>query len=124
MALNFAGDNAFPRQAHMPPRPPGLEAEVKRWSDVLHQVRPAWCYLHPGPGIAELMAEAATLGTRVALDTNFGEIDAFAETVVECARLADLFLPTEEELLRLTGAPDLATGGDRRRLGLVPRFWW
>jgi len=56
------------------------------------------------------MAEAHTLGTRVALDTNFGEIDAFAETVVQCARLADLFLPTEEELLRLTGAPDLAGG--------------
>jgi sugar/nucleoside kinase (ribokinase family) len=108
VALNFDGDRAF--ISHMPPRPPGHEVEVKRWSEVLQRVQPAWCYLHPGPGIAELMAEAHTVGTRVALDTNFGEIDAFAETVVQCARLADLFLPTEEELLRLTGAPDLAGG--------------
>jgi sugar/nucleoside kinase (ribokinase family) len=108
VALNFDGDRAF--ISHMPPRPPGQEAEVKRWSDVLQRVRPAWCYLHAGPGIAELMAKAATVGTKVALDTNFGEIDAFAETVVECARLAELFLPTEEELLRLTGAPGLSAG--------------
>jgi sugar/nucleoside kinase (ribokinase family) len=106
VALNFNGDRAF--ISHMPPRPPGQEAEVKRWSEVLERVRPAWCYLHPGPGVAELMAEASTIGARVALDTNFGEIDAFAETVLQCAQMADLFLPTEEELLRLTGAPDLA----------------
>ncbi len=108
VALNFDSDRAF--ISHMPPRPPGHEVEVKRWSEVLQRVRPAWCYLHAGPGIAALMAEAHTVGTRVALDTNFGEIDDFAETVVQCARLADLFLPTEEELLRLTGAPDLAGG--------------
>ena len=117
VALNFDGDRAF--ISHMPPRPPGHEVEVKRWSEVLQRVRPAWCYLHAGPGIAELMAEAHTVGTRVALDTNFGEIDDFAETVVQCARLADLFLPTEEELLRLTGAPDLA-GGIALAEGVVP----
>jgi sugar/nucleoside kinase (ribokinase family) len=105
VALNFNGDRAF--ISHMPPQPPRQEAEVKRWAEVLRRVRPAWCYLHPGPGVAELMAVAATTGTRVALDTNFGEIDAFAETVVQCAQMADLFLPTEEELLRVTGAPDL-----------------
>lgn len=108
VALNFNGDRAF--ISHMPPEPPGQEAEVKRWAEVLRRVRPAWCYLHPGPGVAELMAVAATTGTRVALDTNFGEIDAFAQTVVQCAKLADLFLPTEEELLRLTGATDLPSG--------------
>ncbi len=106
VALNFDGDRAF--ISHMPPRPLGQEAEVKRWAEVLQRVRPAWCYLHADPGVAELMAVAATTGTRVALDTNFGEIDAFAGTVVQCAQMADLFLPTEEELLRLTGAPDLA----------------
>jgi sugar/nucleoside kinase (ribokinase family) len=108
VALNFNGDRAF--ISHMPPKPPGQGAEVKRWAEVLRRVRPAWCYLHPGPGVAELMAVAATTGTRVALDTNFGEIDAFAQTVVQCAKLADLFLPTEEELLRLTGAADLPSG--------------
>jgi sugar/nucleoside kinase (ribokinase family) len=94
VALNFDGDRAF--ISHMPPRPPGQEADVKRWSEVLQRVRPAWCYLHPGPGVAELMAEAGRIGTRVALDTNFGEIDAFAETVVQWPGLLTFSCPLKK----------------------------
>ena len=102
VALNFDGDRAF--ISHMPPRPAGETQEIERWSEVLHEVRPAWCYVHPRPGMVDLVRQARSVGTRIALDTNFGEIDAFPATVIECARLADVFLPTEQELLRLTGS--------------------
>jgi sugar/nucleoside kinase (ribokinase family) len=105
VALNFDGDRAF--ISHMPPRPPGEPQEVERWSEILRRVRPAWCYIHPGPDVVDLLRQARSVGTRIALDTNFGEIDAFAATVIECARLADVFLPTEQELLRLTGSASL-----------------
>ena len=38
---------------------------------------------------------------------NFGSIERYPNEVVECARMADLFLPNEEELLRLTRLDDL-----------------
>jgi sugar/nucleoside kinase (ribokinase family) len=98
-------DRAF--VSHMPPRPPGPVPEVGRWLEVLRQIRPAWCYMHASPGVEDFLHEARALGTRVALDLNFGVIDDHPEAVVRCARLADVFLPNEEELRRLTRSEDL-----------------
>jgi sugar/nucleoside kinase (ribokinase family) len=106
VVLNYDGDRAF--ISHMPPRPAEEVPEAERWLAVLREVRPAWCYMHPGRYALPLLKEARALGTRVALDVNFGEIDDFGDVVVECARLADVFVPNEEELLRLTKSADLA----------------
>ncbi len=104
VVLNYDTDRAF--LSYMPPRPAGEPAETERWSAVLAEHRPAWCYLHAGPGIEELMAQAHAQGTRVALDVNYGEIDENPDEVVRCARLADLFVPNEGELARLTKEDD------------------
>jgi len=102
VVLNFDGDRAF--ITYLPPRRrPG----AKHWHEVLRSYRPAWCYLHPGPGVARLLRAARSLGIRVALDVNLEEIAAYPATVLSCARLADLFLPNEEELLRLARASSL-----------------
>ena len=105
VVLNFNGDRAF--VSHMPPAPPEVVPEIERWLEILQRVRPSWCYLHANDRVAGLLGQARALGTLVALDLNFGAIDRYPEAVVECARLADLFVPNEEELLRLTGMEDL-----------------
>jgi sugar/nucleoside kinase (ribokinase family) len=110
--LNFNGDRAF--ISHMPQVPAGVVPQVEHWREILQRVRPAWCYVHPNePQIVGLLEAAHAVGTRVALDVNVGEISDFGEDVVRCARLADVFLPNEEELRRLTGAEDLASAIDR-----------
>jgi sugar/nucleoside kinase (ribokinase family) len=111
VVLNFHGDRAF--ISHLPPRPTPAVPEPERWLEILHRVRPSWCYLHPGPYVIDLLREARAVGTRVALDVNLGEIDDFGDVVVQCARLADVFLPNEEELLRLTKTKDLRQAIDQ-----------
>jgi sugar/nucleoside kinase (ribokinase family) len=105
VVLNFDGDRAF--ITHMPPAPVGVVPEVERWSEILGRVRPVWCYLHANEWVAPLLSQARALGTRVALDTNFGAIDRCPDEVVNCARRADLFIPNAEELLRLTRLEDI-----------------
>ncbi len=105
VVLNFDSVRAF--ISHMPPAPAGLRPEKQRWIEVLRRERPSWCYLHAGHGMAEILHEARSLGTQVAVDLNFGAIEKYPDEVVACARLADVFLPNEEELRRLTGKQDL-----------------
>lgn len=105
VVLNFDGDRAFITH---PPR----HADIGHWRDVLRSQRPAWCYVHPGPGVSELLREARSLGTRIALDVNLEEIVGDPATVLSCASLADIFLPNEEELLRLAGTRTLAAALD------------
>lgn len=105
VVLNFEGDRSF--ISHMPPRPAPDRPQVERWREVLREVKPAWCYLHGGPEVISFLEDARELGTKVAIDVNFGEIEDFGAEVVRCARLAELFVPNEEELLRLTGKDDL-----------------
>ncbi len=105
VVMNFDGDRAF--VSHIP-RPAATEqSELERWTEVLRRERPAWCYLHAGPRVEPVIAEARALGVGVALDVNLGAVEGAADDVVECARLADVFVPNEAELLRLTGEPDL-----------------
>jgi sugar/nucleoside kinase (ribokinase family) len=101
VVLNFDGDRAFvtnvPAQARRGPE------EVERWRRVLARTRPRWCYLHAGAGVPDLLREARELGTKIALDISLGDEERHRDVVLECIRLADLFLPNEAELQRLTG---------------------
>lgn len=101
VVLNFAGDRGF--VTHVPPAPPGERRQVDRWRDVLRAERPAWCYLHAGHGVPAVLREARELGCKVMLDISLGD-EREGEIITECIKLADLFVPNSDELLRLTGA--------------------
>ncbi len=106
VVANFAGDRAF--LSYLPPPPISERRAPERWLEVLREYRPAWCYLHAGPGVSDFVRQARDLGTHVALDVALNRIDADPGAVVSCARLADVFLPNTEELLRLTGTRSLS----------------
>jgi sugar/nucleoside kinase (ribokinase family) len=103
VVLNFDGDRAFvtnvPAQARRGP------AEVDRWRGVLRTIRPRWCYLHAGHGVPEFMREARELGSKIALDVSLGD-ERQGDVVIDCVRLADVFIPNEAELQRLTRTDD------------------
>jgi sugar/nucleoside kinase (ribokinase family) len=105
VVLNFDGDRAF--VTHKPPWPPGEEREIERWGPVLRRYRPAWCYLHSRAGVPEFLTEARAQGARTVLDVSL-EAERSLDLVIECVRRADLFVPNEAELCRLTGTAGLA----------------
>jgi sugar/nucleoside kinase (ribokinase family) len=104
--LNFDDERAF--VSYLPPRMVLLRPGVERRIEVLRSHRPAWCYMHAGPGIAAVLAEARALGVRVALDTSLNTIAEDPQAVKDCAALADVFLPNEAELLALTKTGSVA----------------
>jgi sugar/nucleoside kinase (ribokinase family) len=110
VVVNYAGDRAF--ISYLPPRAQTETREHERWLEVLRRDRPTWCYLHAHRGIPALIREASDLGIRVAADVGLNEIAADPAAVLACARLADVFLPNAEELLRLTEAHSLAAAID------------
>ena len=105
VVLNFDGDRAF--VTHLPRRPAAEPDEISRWRDVLRRERPAWCYLHAGPRVVDLLREARELGTRAVVDVNLEEVEQYPEAIIECVRLAGAFVPNQEELRRLTGRETL-----------------
>jgi sugar/nucleoside kinase (ribokinase family) len=102
VVLNFDGDRAF--VSNIPAR--RRQPEIDRWRAVLRRTRPRWCYLHAGPGVPEFLREARELGSKIALDVSLGD-ERERDAVIDCVRLADVFIPNEDELLRLTGADAL-----------------
>lgn len=110
VVLNYDDDRAF--ITHLPPHPAPERPEPERWLEALHQQRPAWCYVHPGPGMSGFISEARSLGVRVALDVGLNSISRDPEGVLSCVRLADVFLPNTDELLRLTQAGSLTAAID------------
>jgi sugar/nucleoside kinase (ribokinase family) len=102
VVLNFDGDRAF--VTNIPARPG--QPEIDRWRTVLRRTRPRWCYLHGGPGVPEFLRDARELGSKIALDVSLGD-ERDRDVVIDCVRLADVFIPNEDELLRLTGADAL-----------------
>jgi sugar/nucleoside kinase (ribokinase family) len=104
VVLNFDGDRAF--VTHIPPRPAGEQPEVDRWRDVLLRERPRWCYLHAGRGVPGFLHAARSVGAKVMLDTSLSDMRE-RDLVIECVGLADVFVPNEAELRRLTGAESL-----------------
>jgi sugar/nucleoside kinase (ribokinase family) len=101
VVLNFDGDRAF--VTHLPPRPESERSKVELWREVLRREQPRWCYLHVGEGVTDFLRDARELGAKVVLDVSLGD-ERYREAVAECVPLADLFVPNEAELLRLTGA--------------------
>jgi sugar/nucleoside kinase (ribokinase family) len=100
--LNFDGDRGF--VTHMPPPGEDEQLETDRWPEVLRTSRPAWCYLHAGPGVPPVLREARRLGCKIVLDMSLGDERDDRDTIIECVALADIFVPNGDELLRLTGA--------------------
>jgi sugar/nucleoside kinase (ribokinase family) len=119
VVLNFDGDRAFvtnlPARRGEPEtgRPGQLETgrrvrpEVDRWREVLRRYRPRWCYVHGGHGVPEFLREARELGSKIALDVSLGDERYRRDVIIDCVRLADVFLPNEDEILRLTGTDAL-----------------
>jgi sugar/nucleoside kinase (ribokinase family) len=101
VVLNFDGDRGF--VTHMPPTGEDEQPEPDRWREVLRSSRPGWCYLHAGPGVPALLREARELGCKIVLDMSLGEERDERDTIIECAALADIFVPNADELMRLTG---------------------
>jgi sugar/nucleoside kinase (ribokinase family) len=100
VVLNFDGDRAF--VTHKPPWPADEPAEIDRWRSVLKQRRPRWCYLHGDAGVQDFLRDARAQGTKTVLDVSLGD-ERKRDLVIECVSLADLFVPNEAELQRLTG---------------------
>ncbi len=65
------------------------------------RTRPRWCYLHAGAGVPDFLREARELGSKIALDISLGD-ERHRDVVIDCVRLADVFIPNTDELLRLT----------------------
>jgi sugar/nucleoside kinase (ribokinase family) len=103
VVLNFDGDRAF--VSNIPKR--REQQEIDRWRAVLRRARPRWCYVHGGPGMPEFMREARELGSKIALDVSLGDERYAADAIIECVRLADVFMPNEDEIRRLTGTDAL-----------------
>jgi sugar/nucleoside kinase (ribokinase family) len=100
VVLNFDGDRAF--VTNVPAQARRGRAEVDRWRAVLRSTRPRWCYLHAGHGVPDFLREARELGSKIALDVSLGD-ERHRDVVIDCIRLADVFVPNEAELQRLTG---------------------
>jgi sugar/nucleoside kinase (ribokinase family) len=100
VVLNFDGDRGF--VTNVPAQARRGQPEIDRWRRVLRRTRPRWCYLHAGHGVPGFLREARELGTKIALDVALGD-ERHRDVVIECVRLADVFVPNEAELQRLTG---------------------
>lgn len=99
VVLNFDGDRAF--VTHVPPRP-GEAGQVGLWREVLCRERPRWCSVYAGEDVPGLLRDAREAGTRTVVDMSLAG-EWRQSTVIECVRLADVFVPNEIELRRLTG---------------------
>jgi len=104
VVLNFDGDRGF--VTHLPSAAVSERAEIERWQSVLRTHQPAWCYLHPGRWVPLFLREARELGCKIVLDISLGD-ERNRETVIECVRLADIFVPNAAELVALTGTATL-----------------
>jgi sugar/nucleoside kinase (ribokinase family) len=105
VVLNFDGDRGF--VTHVPPATQHQRPETGRWCEVLRACRPAWCYLHAALGVPAFLREARQLGCKVVLDTSLGDERDDRDIIIDCVRLADIFVPNSDELLRLTGTDSI-----------------
>jgi sugar/nucleoside kinase (ribokinase family) len=104
--VNFDGDRAF--ISHVPRHPAVGHRDTPHWLEVLRTHRPRWCYVHADRAVVPFLREARSLGVQVALDVAPNDIEDDAGAVVDCVRLADVFLPNTAELLQLTTADSIA----------------
>jgi sugar/nucleoside kinase (ribokinase family) len=113
VVLNFDSDRAF--ISHLPRRPATAVDELTRWAQVVEELRPRWCYLHAVPEAPCFLRRARELGAQLAVDVSIDQVEATREEVIECAKLADLFLPNQDELKLVTGCEELETAIGRAR---------
>jgi sugar/nucleoside kinase (ribokinase family) len=66
-------------------------------------------YLHTGlrSGIAAIFQRARLLGLTISLDTNWDPAERWGEDLGRVIPFVDVFLPNEQEALRITQAPEL-----------------
>ena len=83
--------------------------------------KPAWCYVHAGPGVAQFLRVAREQGSKILLDVSHNEINQAPADVLECIPLADVFTPNRAELLHLTGAASLEAAVTTAAAGARPR---
>ncbi len=104
VVLNFDGDRGF--VTHMPRAASATSPRCRAGSSVLREHRPAWCYLHAGPPVPPFLRQAREQGCKIMLDISLGD-ERDRQAVIECVRLADVFVPNADELLALTGTPTI-----------------
>lgn len=80
-------------------------------------------YLHTGllPDWVNILQRAKTFGLTVSLDTNWDPADRWGDGLRDALPLIDVFMPNEQEAIRIAGAADLDTaiGWLRERVGGV-----
>jgi sugar/nucleoside kinase (ribokinase family) len=66
-------------------------------------------FLHTGlrPAMPAIFARARALGLTTSLDTNWDPADGWGGTLADTLAATDLFMPNEQEALRIAGAADL-----------------
>jgi sugar/nucleoside kinase (ribokinase family) len=106
VALNFDEDRSFITNLPVGHNRGGQNLDW--WTEVIRAERPQWVYLHAEAGLGPMLREARALGCKIAVDTERGAIDHDRQAVLDCAALSDVFLPNQNELLRLARTPDLA----------------
>jgi sugar/nucleoside kinase (ribokinase family) len=79
-------------------------------------------FLHTGlqPHAPEILRRARTLGLTTSLDTNWDPEERWNSTLAETLTLTDLFMPNEQETLRITGCSSIETAVARLRLQGIP----
>lgn len=104
VVLNAGGDSAF--LSHLPPEGRWTTTPAW-WSEVVERYRPAWVYLHAGPGAPAFIDVSRRLGCKVAVDTELRTVRRAADIVTACAAAADIFVPNAKELAELAGTDDV-----------------
>jgi sugar/nucleoside kinase (ribokinase family) len=84
------------------------QGQVERWQRAIVAERPTWAYLRSSEAAVPLLRAAKEAGVRTMLDVDLQSV-AHKDRVASELRHADLFVPNEAELRRLTGQPDLAS---------------
>ena len=80
------------------------EGDVKDdWLKMARHLHHGSYYLHTGlrPGIPRIFRRAKAFGLTISLDTNWDPGERWGEGLAEVIRLVDVFLPNEQEALRI-----------------------
>jgi len=79
------------------------------WLGMARHLHHGSYYLHTGlrPGIPNIFRRARVLGLTISLDTNWDPEEGWGTGLEEVIRMVDVFLPNEQEALRIANVSDL-----------------
>ena len=79
------------------------------WLGMARHLHHGSYYLHTGlrPGIPNIFRRARALGLTISLDTNWDPEEGWGTGLEEVIRMVDVFLPNEQEALRIANVSDL-----------------